>query len=231
MKLGIMQPYFFPYIGYFQLLNSVDKYVIYDNIEYTKKGWINRNRILLNGHDALITLPLEKGSDHLDIKERFISSGFNKKKMINQISEVYRKSPYYNTVMPIIENIITYTDNNLFNYIYNSVKEICKYLNIKTEIIISSTVEIDHFLKGQDKVIAFCKKLGATDYYNAIGGQSIYTKDDFKKDNINLQFLSSKPIKYKQFSNEFVPWLSIIDVMMFNTPEEINQMLSDYDLQ
>lgn len=226
-----MQPYFFPYIGYFQLLNSVDKYVIYDNIEYTKKGWINRNRILLNGHDALITLPLEKGSDHLDIKERFISSGFNKKKMINQISEGYRKSPYYNTVMPIIENIITNTDNNLFNYIYNSVKEICKYLNIKTEIIISSTVEIDHFLKGQDKVIAFCKKLGAKDYYNAIGGQSIYTKDDFKKENINLQFLSSKPIIYQQFSNEFVPWLSIIDVMMFNTPEEINQMLSDYELQ
>jgi len=230
MKLGIMQPYFLPYIGYFQLLNAVDKYVIYDNIQYTKKGWFNRNRILQNGKDVLFSIPLEKGSDFLDVKDRVISAGFDKKKLINQIREAYRKAPHFAEVMPIIEKIINFDDVNLFNYIYNSVKEVCNYLDIKTEFIISSSVDIDHSLKGQDKVVAICKATGATDYYNAIGGQELYNAEDFKKENIDLHFISTNPIEYKQFKNEFVPWLSIVDVMMFNTKDEIREMLEDYKL-
>lgn len=230
MKIGIMQPYFLPYIGYFQLLNTVDKYVIYDNIQYTKKGWINRNRILQNGKDLLISIPLEKESDYLDVKERFISEGFDRKKLLNQIRESYRKAPYVETVMPVMEGIINYDDRNLFDFIFNSVEEICRYLNINTEIIVSSTLNIDHSLKGQDKVIAISKELGATDYYNAIGGQELYNSDDFKKEDINLHFLSSNPIEYKQFNNDFVPWLSILDVMMFNSVDEIKEMLNNYKL-
>ena len=230
MKLGIMQPYFLPYIGYFQLLNAVDKYVIYDNIQYTKKGWINRNRILQNGKDLMITIPLEKDSDYLDVKERYLSVGFDKKKLLNQIRESYRKAPYFEQVMPLIERIINYDDNNLFHYIDNSVREICRYLEINTEIIISSSLGIDHSLKGQDKVIAICKELKATDYYNAIGGQELYSPEEFKKENINLHFISSSPIEYKQFANEFVPWLSILDVMMFNSLEDIHKILDNYEL-
>ncbi|MBF0651625.1 MULTISPECIES: WbqC family protein [Dysgonomonas] len=230
MKLGIMQPYFLPYIGYFQLLNAVDKYVIYDNIQYTKKGWINRNRILQNGKDLMITIPLEKDSDYLDVKERSLSVGFDKKKLLNQIRESYRKAPYFEQVMPLIERIINYDDNNLFHYIDNSVREICRYLEINTEIIISSSLGIDHSLKGQDKVIAICKELKATDYYNAIGGQELYSPEEFKKENINLHFISSSPIEYKQFANEFVPWLSILDVMMFNSLEDIHRILDNYEL-
>ncbi|MFV0311354.1 MAG: WbqC family protein [Dysgonomonas sp.] len=230
MKLGIMQPYFLPYIGYFQLLNAVDKYVIYDNIQYTKKGWINRNRILQNGKDLMITIPLEKDSDYLDIKDRCLSVGFDKKKLLNQIRESYRKAPYFDMLMPLIERIVNYDDTNLFHYIDNSIREICKYLDIKTEIIISSTLDIDHSLKGQDKVIAICKELKATDYYNAIGGQELYSPEEFKKENINLYFISSNPIEYKQFANEFVPWLSILDVMMFNSLENIHKILDNYKL-
>lgn len=230
MKLGIMQPYFLPYIGYFQLLNAVDKYVIYDNIQYTKKGWINRNRILQNGKDLMITIPLEKDSDYLDIKDRYLSVGFDKKKLLNQIRESYRKAPYFDMLMPLIERIVNYDDTNLFHYIDNSIREICKYLDIKTEIIISSTFDIDHSLKGQDKVIAICKELKATDYYNAIGGQELYSPEEFKKENINLYFISSNPIEYKQFANEFVPWLSILDVMMFNSLENIHKILDNYKL-
>lgn len=230
MKLGIMQPYFLPYIGYFQLLNAVDKYVIYDNIQYTKKGWINRNRILQNGKDLMITIPLEKDSDYLDIKDRYLSVGFDKKKLLNQIRESYRKAPYFDMLMPLIERIVNYDDTNLFHYIDNSIREICKYLDIKTEIIISSTLDIDHSLKGQDKVIAICKELKATDYYNAIGGQELYSPEEFKKENINLYFISSNPIEYKQFANEFVPWLSILDVMMFNSLENIHKILDNYKL-
>lgn len=230
MKVGIMQPYFLPYIGYFQLLNAVDKYVIYDNIQYTKKGWFNRNRILQNGKDLLFSIPLEKGSDYLDVRERSVSAGFDRQKLLNQIREAYRKAPYFDEVMPKIEKIINFEDNNLFNYIYHSVQVICNYLDIKTEIIISSTIDVDHSLKGQDKVIAICKALGATSYYNAIGGQELYNTEDFKKENIHLHFISSNPIEYKQFKNEFVPWLSILDVMMFNSDEEIQVLLNNYKL-
>lgn len=230
MKIGIMQPYFLPYIGYFQLLNAVDKYVIYDNIQYTKKGWINRNRILQNGKDLLITVPVEKDSDYLDIKDRLVSNGFDRQKLLNQIREAYRKAPHFDSVISLIENIINVDENNLFLYIYNSVKTVCEYLNIDTEIIISSTLDIDHSLKGQDKVISICKKLGATDYYNAIGGQELYSVEDFKKENIDLHFLSANPIEYKQLKNEFVPWLSILDVMMFNSVDEIKTILENYKL-
>lgn len=230
MILGIMQPYFMPYIGYFQLLNAVDKYVIYDNAKYTKKGWINRNRILQNNKDTLISISVEKDSDYLDIKDRSVADSFDKKKLINQIRESYRKAPYFEQVMSIVEDIINYEEKNLFLYIYNSIKEICKYLNIHTEIIISSTIDVDQTLTGQDRVIAICKTLGAEDYYNAIGGQELYHSKDFEKEGINLRFLSSNLIAYKQFNNDFIPWLSIIDVMMFNSLAEIRDMLNEYKL-
>lgn len=230
MILGIMQPYFMPYIGYFQLLNAVDKYVIYDNAKYTKKGWINRNRILQNNKDTLISISVEKDSDYLDIKDRSVADSFDKRKLINQIRESYRKAPYFEQVIPIVEDIINYQEKNLFLYIYNSIKEVCKYLNIHTEIIISSTIDVDQTLTGQDRVIAICKTLGAEDYYNAIGGQELYHSKDFEKEGINLRFLSSKLVAYKQFNDDFIPWLSIIDVMMFNSLAEIRDMLNEYKL-
>lgn len=230
MILGIMQPYFMPYIGYFQLLNAVDKYVIYDNAKYTKKGWINRNRILQNNKDTLISISVEKDSDYLDIKDRSVADSFDKKKLINQIRESYRKAPYFEQVIPIVEDIINYEEKNLFLYIYNSIKEVCKYLNIHTEIIISSTIDVDQTLAGQDRVIAICKTLGAKDYYNAIGGQELYHLKDFEKEGVSLRFLSSNLVAYKQFNNDFIPWLSIIDVMMFNSLAEIQDMLNEYKL-
>jgi len=230
MKLGIMQPYFLPYIGYFQLLNAVDKYVIYDNIQYTKKGWINRNRILQNGKDTFITLPLEKDSDYLDIRERSISQHFDKNKLLNPIKESYRKSPCYIDVIVLVENIINFNDNNLFNFIYHSISQICSYLDIKTEIIVSSGIGIDHSLKGKEKVISICKTIGAKNYINAIGGKELYSVDEFEKENISLRFLKTKPIEYKQFDNEFISNLSILDVLMFNPVETVKKMLGEYSL-
>lgn len=225
-----MQPYFLPYIGYFQMIKAVDEYVIYDNIEYTKKGWINRNRILQNNKDTYITLPLIKDSDYLNIIDRYVSPDFNKTKLINQIKESYRKAPFFSNIMPVLENVINYEDNNLFNYIYNSIKVLCDYLQIDTKIIISSTLNIDWSLKGQDKVIAICKTLGATEYYNAIGGQDLYSYDDFAVENINLRFLKTQPIEYVQYKNDFIPNLSILDVLMFNSKEETSVMLDKYEL-
>lgn len=230
MKLAIMQPYFMPYIGYWQLMNAVDKYVLYDNIEYTKKGWFNRNRILLNGKDYLFTIPIKKDSDYLNVCDRYVAEDFNKNKFLNIFKEAYRKAPHFGNIFPIIEDIVKYEDDNLFRYIYHSINIIRKALGITTDIVVSSSIKINHELKGKNKVMAICKELEATEYYNAIGGQELYNKIEFQNNSIELKFLKSDLVPYKQFMNDFVSGLSIIDVMMFNSVEEIKILLNNYTL-
>jgi len=233
MKLAIMQPYFLPYIGYFQLINAVDKFVVYDNIQFTKKGWINRNRILVNGKDEYFTLPLKKDSDYLNVDQRKLSDAFQAErlKILRKINASYRKAPYFKTVFPLIEFIFNQQDENLFNFIFQSLKTVCDYLEIKTEFIISSTLSIDHTLKSEDKVIAICSALNAKQYINPIGGLELYSKENFKQKNIELNFIKPATIDYEQFNNEFMPWLSIIDVMMFNSTEMLQHYIqSDYSI-
>ena len=230
MKVAIMQPYFLPYIGYFQLMAKVDEFILYDNIEFTKKGWINRNRILVNGTDSYITLPLKSDSDFLNIRERQLADTWikEKKKILNKIFESYRKSSNFKIVSKVIERCILFEDHNLFNFILNSLNVVKEYLEIKTPLIISSTIPIDHSLKGDKKVIEIVKSRKAENYINSIGGIELYNKEEFKKEGINLNFLKSTNLIYKQYDNIFVPWLSIIDVMMFNSKDEIKKYLESY---
>lgn len=230
MKVGIMQPYFFPYIGYWQLINAVDKFVVYDNIEFTKKSWIRRNRILVNSQDKLFTLPIKKASDYLDVRERYLSETFPEEgeKLLNQIKISYNKSPQFNTVFPIIEKCIRFDNRNLFEYIYHSILTVLNYLEISTEIIISSSIVMDHSLRNKYRVIETCKKLGGDVYINLIGGMEMYEKEEFRENSIELKFLHTDEFEYKQYDNPFIPNLSIIDVMMFNSKEEINEILSMY---
>jgi hypothetical protein len=232
MKLAIMQPYLFPYIGYFQLLHAVDKFVIYDNIEYSKKGWINRNRILVNGKDEYFTIPLEKGSDFLNIDQRSLAPTFQqeKSKLLRRISASYKKAPYFQEIFPLLETIMNSEEQNLFRFIQQSILSVCEYTGIETEITISSGINIDHGLRSQDKVIAICQAMKADDYINPVGGMELYSKEIFLQNDIALHFIRSNEIEYRQFDNEFVPWLSIIDVMMFNSKEEINKQLNSYTL-
>ena len=232
MIVGIMQPYFTPYIGYFHLINAVDEFVIYDNIQYTKKGFINRNRILYNGTEQLISLPLKKASDYLNVVERELSESWKKDKnrILNTIKSSYSKSPYFEESYNLISKCLDNPEINLFRFIYDSIILINEYLGIKTKIIISSTIDIDHTLKSQDKVLAICKERNATQYINSIGGVKLYNKEIFKQNKIELNFIKSNPIQYKQFNNEFLPWLSIIDVLMFNSKEQINKYLNEYTL-
>ncbi|HTN06099.1 WbqC family protein [Agriterribacter sp.] len=230
MKVAIMQPYFFPYIGYFQLINAVDEFVIYDNIQFTKKGWINRNRILINGKDDYITLPLKKDSDFLQVYQRCLADTWesDRKKMLNRIKESYRKTPYFDTVFPVIEECILFEDQNLFNFILHSVQQINEYLNIKTPLITASTIPMDHELKAESKVIEICKSRKANIYINPSGGVGLYSKNNFADHGIILQFIKSIDIEYKQFDKGFVPWLSIIDVMMFNSKDQIADYLDSF---
>ena len=230
MKVAIMQPYFFPYIGYFQLINAVDKFVVYDNIQFTKKGWINRNRILVNGNDEYITLPLKKDSDFLNIYQRSLAASFNedKKKLLRKIEIIYKKAPEFKNVFPLIEKVLLYHEENLFQFIYHSIITVCDFLHINTEIIISSAIPVDHSLKSQEKVLVICKVLGATTYINPAGGVALYSKPVFEESNISLQFLQSATIEYTQFGNTFIPRLSIIDVLMFNDKEKTKEYLNTF---
>ena len=224
-----MQPYIFPYIGYYQLMNAVDEFVVYDNIEFTKKGWINRNRVLVNGKDEYITLTLKKDSDHLHIKDRFLADTWetDRKKIINRITESYRKAPHFAAAFEVIQRCILYQDKNLFNFLLHSFHQVNEYLDINTKLVTSSSIEINHSLKSEEKVIAICKAQDATTYINPIGGVGLYNKNNFSNDGIELQFLQAKNVTYTQYKNEFVSWLSIIDVMMFNSKEGIQNILNN----
>lgn len=226
MKVGIMQPYFLPYIGYFQLIAAVDLFVVYDNIKYTKKGWINRNRLLQGGADAIFSLPLKKDSDALDVVERELAADFNRQKLLNQFIGAYRAAPYFEPCIELLRSLVMNQEPNLFRYIHGSIVQICKYLGITTRIEISSEVAADHAQKGEDRVLSICAACHADTYINTIGGLELYSRERFAQEGIALQFIRSLPFEYRQFGKDpFVPWLSMIDVMMFNPADEIKDSL------
>lgn len=233
MKLAIMQPYLFPYVGYFQLMNAVDAFVVYDNIQYTKKGWINRNSILSASKAHPFSIPLKKDSDYLNVEQRCLADNSlrEREKILRVINQSYSKAPYCKQVLPLLEDAFFNSEMNLFNFVYHSVVSVVEYLGIDTKIVVSSTLDIDHGLKAQEKVVALCKAMGADTYYNPPGGMSLYSKEEFLQAGLDLSFLVPRQVCYPQLGNEFVPNLSIIDVMMFNSKDEIQGILEEYDLK
>ena len=225
MRLGIMQPYFFPYLGYWQLLANVDKY---DDVTYIKGGWINRNNFLINGQKNLLTMQLEKASSYTLIKDIAIKDDFVK--FLKTIEMGYKKAPFFEDSFRLLKDICQCPEKKLGQFLFNSHIKICEYLGIDTELILSSSFEKHVELKGKDKVISICKQLGADEYINAIGGQELYDKKEFAENGIRLNFLQANLREYRQLKNEFVAGLSIIDIMMFNSKEEIKEMLNDFNL-
>ncbi len=228
MTLGIMQPYFFPYIGYWQLINLVDTFVIYDDVNFIKQGYINKNSILAHSKAQTITLELIGASSNKHINE--IDVGRNIKKMLKTIKQNYIKAPYFNTIYPVLEEILNYEEKNLGRYLGHSLIEIAKYLQIDTHFIYSSNIEKDNDLKAEDKVLEICNILDADRYINAIGGQELYSKTNFDNRDIELSFLKPEIKEYQQLKDGFIPHLSIIDVMMFNSKDEIKIMLEKHEL-
>lgn len=232
--VAIMQPYFFPYIGYFQLINAVDSFLIYDDVQYIKGGWINRNRILLNGNPHYITLPVEKGHWRDKISERnFSSPKFEqaKAKIVRQLSSAYGKAPYFSGVMHLVEQVFACEERNVARFLINHLRKVCDYLRIETPFLISSETQKQNAeLSGQNRGIAMCKALEAHRYINAIGGMDLYDPSSFEQERIKLNFIKTLDFSYYQFGDTFVPNLSIIDVMMFNDVEQIREYLAMYEL-
>lgn len=232
MKLGIMQPYFVPYLGYWQLMNQVDTYVVYDDVNFIKNGWINRNRILVNGAPVYYRLNAIGASPNKLINEVSIDTSEKTiAKSLKTIEQAYKKAPYFEEVYPLISEALAYETDNLADYLHHTIVVIKDALDMNTEIVLSSQLDKNCSLAGSEKVIHICKLLGATEYYNAIGGKELYSRDDFANNGIELKFLQMHPISYPQFKNEFEPGLSIIDVLMFNGIEGTKSLLNAFDIE
>ena len=229
-----MQPYIFPYLGYFQLISAVDKFVVYDDVTFIKQGWVNRNYILLNGAKYLFTFPVKSISSNVLISETIVSkTPFNwQYKLLQTINQAYKKAPFFEDVFPIVELIILEsTDKSITHIATESIEAVMKYLSIQTDVQVSSSIYENDHLKRVDRVIDICTKENAITYVNAIGGQELYKQEAFSKPAMNLCFLKSILPTYQQFDNEFINGLSIIDVMMFNSAEKIrNDFLRMYSL-
>jgi len=230
---GGMQPYLFPYLGYFQLINAVDIFVISDDVQYIKQGWVNRNYILSNRKPLLFTFSVKKDIMTKNMNQRSYSEGtYNstRDKFLRTLFHSYRKAPYFKEVNELITEILSYEDHNVSEFNTNSLKKLCNYMNINTQFVLSSSLEKEKGLRGQETVIATNKLLGVRCCINAIGGLELYSPEKFEESGIKLKFIKMNKIKYCQFNGQFIPNLSIIDVLMFNSEEEVERLLNNYEL-
>jgi hypothetical protein len=231
MKLAIMQPYLLPYIGYFQLMKYVDKFIIYDDVNFINRGWINRNKILTNNKENIFTIPLISASQNKLINNIEILNDtkiFNK--ILKNVFESYKKAPYFSSVYPVVEEIFSYKKDNLAEFNFFSIDIIKKYLQISTILVKSSSVYMNSDFKAQNRILDICIQEKADHYINPIGGRELYSNILFEKNNIKLSFIQSNDIVYKQFKNNFIPNLSIVDILMFNSIDEVNVLLNKFQL-
>ncbi|MCX6276442.1 MAG: WbqC family protein [Bacteroidetes bacterium] len=235
MKVAVMQPYLFPYIGYFQLAYAVDKFVFYDDVNFIKKGWINKNNILVNGAASSFTVPLTKVSQNKRINETAFATEEKWFKSFEQtLFFNYKNAPFYNETMEVVLAVLELRKNVSFisELAAASVKNVSGYLGIET--VFENSSEKYSATKGMEKamrLIEITKLNGSDQYINPLGGAELYSKEEFILSGIHLEFIKPGEVRYRQFKEPFVPWLSIIDVMMFNSAETIkNNLLPAYSL-
>jgi len=232
MKIAIMQPYFFPYIGYFQLIAAVDKFIIYDDVSFINRGWINRNNILINGKAGLISVPLNGASQNKRIKDIIpVSEQKWKHSLLKTIEQNYKKASQFDVVYPMLQQVINANTGSISEFNYTGIKCVCDYLGISTTLIPSSEIYANNELKGQFRIMDICKKENAQHYINPSGGVELYDREIFTRVGISLSFLKSELPPYKQFTDYFTPALSIIDVMMFCDSDDIKFQLTRFRLE
>jgi hypothetical protein len=230
--IAMMQPYWFPYLGYFQLIAGADVFVLGDDLQYVKDGWINRNRMLCAGKPRLFSLPLARDVHGLAINQRCLAdtSAGNIDTLLKTLSLHYARAPQRAAVLPLLERIMRHPDTNLARYLEHSLRTTCAYLDIETPILLSSELGIRHITDKQDRVIKTMHRLGGTCYVNPIGGRELYEETRFRQAGLTLRFHQMDSLCYAQLGQPFVSHLSIIDVLMFNPVTRIRQWLDQYSL-
>ncbi|MBU2711168.1 WbqC family protein [Zooshikella harenae] len=228
--IAIMQPYWLPYIGYWQLIHAVDEFVLYDTVTYIKQGWINRNKFIVNGHPQWVTLSIKQASSHTLIKDIVLDG--NKQKVLKTLIQSYAHTPYINQIKPVLCECLEYSSNHLVDYLHFSLNKILTLLNIKKKVIRASTIKHDMALQGETKVIDICRQLNAHCYINMLGGCKLYNSSTFKANGIKLLFLEKKPFYYNQYNHphDFIDNLSILDILMNNSVQDVVDFLSYYKL-
>ena len=233
IKTAIMQPYIFPYLGYYQLINAVDTFVIFDDVHFIMRSWINRNNTLIDNKIHLFSISLDKPSQNKLICETKLNFPIKEReKLLKTFQLAYKKAPYFNAFYTILEDIILFEDDDLTKFLCNSLFKTCDYVGINTKFLLSSKINKDNSLKAEDRIIEICKQLKTELYINPIGGKSLYNKENFEKEKIELKFINTKSenIFYKQFNDKFIANLSFLDVIMFNSKEDIMKLLNEYTL-
>ncbi|KOS69857.1 hypothetical protein AEA09_12940 [Lysinibacillus contaminans] len=232
MRVAIMQPYFFPYIGYFSLLQAADMFVILDTVQFQRKSWMTRNKIIsLKGDSTYIKLPVKKAPLDTLINQIDINNEVDwKTTLFNQLL-VYKKAPFYTETMDIVKNIINADTNKLVDINKNILLEIINYLKLDCKIVVFSEMglKVEEVNNADEWALNITKALNAEEYINPPGGVTFFNKQKYKDSDIDLKFIKNNLKQYKQYHLDFVPGLSIIDVMMFNSIEEIHKMLADYE--
>lgn len=233
-KVAIMQPYLFPYLGYFQLIRSANHFVLYDDVNYIKQGWVNRNNILNAGKSSMFTVPLRKASSFQMINEVQIDRNLYSKwlkKFNKSIEQSYSKAPYYFEVKSLIDEVFGVQTSSISELASTSIIKAIEYLGIEVELFESSkSFSETKGLNRELRIIEICKALNCNHYINAANGVELYDKEGFKKQGMKLSFIQNNIKPYQQFKGDFIPSLSIIDLMMFNSKRELNIMIDDFNL-
>jgi len=232
MKLAIMQPYLFPYIGYFQLLAAADKFVVFDDVNFIKKGWINKNNILIGGQVSAFTVPLQNASQNRLIKDIEIAADGEKwrEKFLQSLRQNYKKAEFFGETYNLVESVLDCGETFISKMILQSLRLFKEKLNLNVAIIESSEIYDNRELKGQFRILDICRRENARHYINPIGGTELYDRELFEKNDVKLSFLQPTPFSYRQFVSEFAPHLSIIDVLMFNGFAVTKNLLAHYVL-
>jgi hypothetical protein len=230
MNIAIMQPYIFPYIGYFQLIAAVEKFIFYDDVNFIKQGWINRNKILVNEEELLFTMPIEKISSYIHINQVKLSPTqyiIWKKKFLTTLIYAYKKAPNFDKIYKIVDGILNIPpDYNMASICKKSIMDICSYIGLERQFVLSSAIYENDSLKSADRIIDICNKEMADIYTNMVGGEGLYDVNRFKENGIKLKFLKADLNPYNQYLHSFTPSLSIIDILMFNDKLEVKNMFS-----
>jgi hypothetical protein len=230
--IAVMQPYLFPYLGYFQLIAAADVFVLGDDLQYIRSGWVNRNRVLHNHEAKLITFPLKKDRFQLPINQRHLSDTFSEEaeRLIRFITHCYNRAPYFAQVMPLVERLIRFPQQNIALYAEHAIREMCAFLHIVTPIMRTSDLMLGKPADKQERIIRIAHTFEATTFINPEGGSVLYDRDHFARNRLLLRFFRMDPVIYRQFRQPFVANLSIIDVLMFNCVEQVQQLLGCFTL-
>ena len=228
MKVAVMQPYIFPYIGYIQLVNYVDCFVLYDDATYIKGGYINRNTILYDGKPKRFTLPVISSSSNKKISELRFSSNLHKP--IELIRHAYSRAPNLKNILKLVEDVLTAPDNSITSVCEDGLNSVFRYLDLEVNILRASDLKYDRTQSAADKLLAISRILGASNYVNSSGGKGLYDREYFSRNHCELSFLEMKPFQYQQGRSEFVPNLSIIDILMWCDKTDVVKALENYEI-